>query len=40
MSNEVLKAEKDFTKQVDELLPEAQKLAQACLEDRNTSDEF
>ena len=29
-SGEVLKAEKDFTKQVDELLPETEKLARAC----------
>jgi 26S proteasome regulatory subunit N5 len=27
MSGEVLKADKDFTKEVDKLLPEAQKLA-------------
>jgi 26S proteasome regulatory subunit N5 len=28
---QVLKAEKDFTKEVDKLLPEAQELAKVCI---------
>jgi len=37
-SGQVLKAEKDFTKEVDKLIPEAEKLAAVCM--RNKMDVF